>query len=258
MHGVQRVAILLIGTKMAIENDRGDAEALRERLLAKRLQQATSGLAAKTKAATGGDVSVFELQKADDQTFKSPASVQEKLHTFLDGAESYGIYVIMHGTTDGYPVPPKPVLAPKSVGAFLRKVVEKHGKADAFRKLNLVACNLGMNPPDKPPDDGLHLAGPYAEAVCQALANPATMVAGYTVPVYVYYKDNSELAETFGSKAPQIKGAPEKGQRLFAGETALVVATRAAADNKGTLKRIWQYRGGNAQPITPTAYHEYS
>lgn len=256
MHGVQRVAILLIGTKMAIDNDRGDAEALQGRLLAKRLQQATSGLAAKTKA-TGGDVSVFELQKADDKTFKSPASVQKQLHTFLDGAESYGVYVIMHGTTDGYPVPPKAVLAPASVGAFLRKVVEMHGKADAFRKLNLVACNLGMNP-DKPSNDGLHLAGPYAAAVCEALANPSTMVAGYTVPVYVYYTDNSELADTFGSKAPRIVGAPEKGQRLFAGGTALVVATRAAADNKGTVKRIWQYREGKAQPTTPTAYHEYS
>lgn len=283
MKGMERVAIIVVNTRgNMLEADRTDAGKLMERMLEKRGKPAQDAsekpakdglakkltklagekLAGKTAVQLGKDaVGIFELVKKNDNKFASVDTLAKQVGTFLKGAASYGIYIIMHGTTDGYPTPDSRVLRPPSIADVLRRVMEEHGNLQAFKKLNLVACNLGAEPTALFKEN--RLDAPFAEALCQELKNEATMVAAYTVPVYVYWPDNPELKPEFGVPAPTMTPDRKLGQRLFRPpnpsleSTDLVTATAMAADNRATYKAVWQWQGGKAVRVPLDKYHAH-
>jgi hypothetical protein len=264
MNGMERVAIIVLDTGYAA-TDIDDAAALKDRLVEKRFARVTSALTAKEKAAfaTADSVGVFTLSTKGDSSFKGGDQVAKAIAGFLGKASSYGLYVIMHGDASGFPSPAnKSALYPASIGKFLRKIVDLQGTQGALKKVNLVACNLGA-PPNKQtlkPAGGFYDEA-YGSELCKTLANEGTMIAAYTVPVYVYREGNPELVGGSGVPATRTDPDSKRGQKLVEplapGQSSLDYATRLAADNRATFKKVWTWNNGAVSSVAMDVYHAH-
>jgi len=189
-----------------------------------------------------------------------PRASSHDVVTFLKGAATCGVYILMHGL-HGMPVPSNKsadkFLSPKSVAAEVNKLCPQ-GKIQLL-KVNIVGCTLAENP--KGSDHGskkarkpVIAAGSWAQAFCGQLQRKETMVAAYSDAVYVARANNRE----FGSGIDDKEKIPMP-QGLHLGQKAVNPPGNDSkfepvAAHRTRVKKVFQYDGGKVADVDLKQY----
>lgn len=250
---VEKIAIIVIDNRNAEAKpeDEKDAAALRDKIL-----KARAGLEAMEMGHRDpGGVKTFTVSAKSKTKFEE--GVVKEIAAFLAGAKTYGFYLLMHGTA-GAPPSSNKVLSPASVAKLVLAAIKPLKGEGKLLKINLVACTFGA-PPSFFKNKG---DSSYAQDLCQLLGIEDTMVAGYTVPVYVHREGNPEYNSQFGSGGMKPEKGTMPGQKLinpFVGgkpgpDLIMDTAVRLNDGNRAIYKRIWALRNGKAVEINIKEY----
>ena len=144
-----------------------------------------------SKGLTKGQSDLAKLVLADGGAAGSKKSSDEKAagskkRADEKGAETrkltWGAYVILHG---GGGKATRPASTPENVAGVLKEVEKKVSpKGWKLKKVCIVGCTLGAAP--------LGQSESWVKKCCDSLQVPDALVGGYTVPVYVSYKDHAQ------------------------------------------------------------------
>ncbi len=192
------------------------------------------------------------------------------LNAFFVGAKSCGVYVLVHGR-GGMTTPYKETVASQSPQAMAKIIGAYVPDTVALKKVNLVACTLAQKLDTSQADkktrtkylkkfvDEKRGVENFVAAVCSELKRKETMVAGYTVPVYVVRDKNPEFTtfgvdgddrpkgSTIGQKAAHLPKAALRNEGTY----------KICDDNRGTAKSVYQFSDKAVKQVSVEEYHAY-
>jgi len=177
-------------------------------------------------------------------------NVWADIKKFLGKDDNCGMYIIMHGGGGEIsPTSAREALSSEALATVLNELVLEGSKC-FLRKINLVACTLGSQASKEAPS--------YAQKFCEKLQNKGTMVAAYTVPVYVARQNNDELKGELGVADMQVPEDLEMGQKIVQPETNHFAATKLCnvEMDPGNIKKVFRWNGQGVEEVSLGEYSD--